>query len=233
MVRALEKHMYPMIYRFVFALSPLLLPAIANGQEPVVAEIQAKVIGVHDGDTIKVLVDKVQTTVRLEAIDAPEIGQGFGTKSKTALATLVMGKTVLVKKTGVDKYGRTLAFVEVNGTQINAEMIKVGFAWHFKKYSDDKKLAELELDAKEREVGLWADSDALPPWEYRERKKIPADELHPPKEEATTKSTTALTHWLNTASSVRHNASCEHYKNTKKGRACSASEGKACGKCGG
>ncbi len=40
-------------------------------------------------------------------------------------------------------------------------------------------------------------------------------------------------HWLNTSSKVRHNAGCRNYKNTKRGRACSPSEGKACGICGG
>jgi micrococcal nuclease len=204
-------------------------------QSKVVEEFEAKVIGVHDGDTIKVLVDKKQVSVRLEGIDAPEIGQGFGTKSKTALANLVMNKNVRVKKTGIDKYGRTLAFIEYESKNVNAEMVKIGFAWHFKKYSDDKDLAELESDARKREVGLWADSDALSPWEYRERKRIPPDELRPPtsQSDSLTKGEAGLTHWLNTSSKVRHNASCEHYKNTKNGRACAASEGKACGKCGG
>lgn len=37
-----------------------------------------------------------------------------------------------------------------------------------------------------------------------------------------------LRYWLNTPSNVRHNSSCRHFKNTKRGRSCSASEGKAC-----
>lgn len=213
----------------------------------VVSEFEAKVISVHDGDTCKVLVGKTQTTVRLEAIDAPEIGQSFGTKSKEALVKLLMRKTVLIRKTGEDKYGRTLAFIKDGDVDVNAEMIRIGFAWHFKKYSDDKRLAELEADARKREVGLWADTDAISPWEYRARKKLPPDELNPPVAAATTAlgladtkdsapsrvEKTELRHWLNTSSGVRHNASCEHYNNTKKGRPCGADEGKACGKCGG
>ena len=42
-----------------------------------------------------------------------------------------------------------------------------------------------------------------------------------------------LSHWLNTSTNVRHNSSCRHFENTKQGRLCSATEGKACGQCGG
>ena len=40
-------------------------------------------------------------------------------------------------------------------------------------------------------------------------------------------------YWLNTSSNVRHNRSCKWYNNTKRGRPCTKSEGKACGICGG
>lgn len=214
--------------------------SFGQAQQPkIIEEIEGKVIGVHDGDTLKVLVGKSQLNVRLEAIDAPEIGQSFGTKAKTALSKLVMGKTVTVHKTGTDKYGRTLGFIQSDEVKVNAEMIKLGFAWHFKKYSDNKELAEIEIDARKSEVGIWAESDAISPWEYRARKKLPAEdrEISPaPQADSKTMPTASepkMTHWLNTSSKVRHNATCEHFKNTKNGRACSADEGKACSKCGG
>ena len=56
-----------------------------------------KVVGVHDGDSITCLNDdKRQLKVRLDAIDAPELGQPFGQASKKALSDLVFGKTVTV-----------------------------------------------------------------------------------------------------------------------------------------
>jgi hypothetical protein len=42
-----------------------------------------------------------------------------------------------------------------------------------------------------------------------------------------------LTHWLNTNGNVRHNSGCRWYHNTKNGRACGPSDGRACGQCGG
>ena len=53
---------------------------------------------------------------------------------------------------------------------------------------------------------------------------------------ATTKSLeteSQLNYWLNTNSGVRHNISCRWYNNTKNGRKCTKSEGRACGTCGG
>lgn len=44
-----------------------------------------KVVGVTDGDTITLLVDKTQVKIRLAGIDAPESKQPFGTKAKQAL----------------------------------------------------------------------------------------------------------------------------------------------------
>lgn len=45
--------------------------------------------------------------------------------------------------------------------------------------------------------------------------------------------TSQESYWLNTSSHVRHNSSCEWYRNTKKGRPCTKSEGRPCGICGG
>jgi endonuclease YncB( thermonuclease family) len=68
-----------------------------------------KVIGVHDGDTITVLrADKSQVSVRLNQIDAPELGQAFGQAAKKALAALVFGQMTEITDHGLDKYGRTI-----------------------------------------------------------------------------------------------------------------------------
>jgi endonuclease YncB( thermonuclease family) len=134
-------------------------------------DLTGKVIGISDGDTIKILVNKKQVTVRLEGIDAPEAKQSFGTKSKQALSEMIFGREVVVKKTGEDRYGRTLGVVMLGDTNINAKMIEDGWAWHYKEYNKDKRLAELEKEAKETKRGLWADANPLPPWEFRARQK--------------------------------------------------------------
>ncbi len=82
----------------------LLLPTPALAAE---ATVHLRVVGVHDGDTITGLTDaKEQVKVRLDAIDAPELGQPFGQASKKALSEMVFGKSVTViekRKTSTDE----------------------------------------------------------------------------------------------------------------------------------
>lgn len=195
--------------------------------------LSGKVISISDGDTITVLrEDKSSVKIRLEGIDAPESSQAFGSKSKDALKELVAGKTVELRKTGEDKYGRSLAFVFIDGVDVNAKLIEDGWAWHYKKYNKDKHLAELEDKARADHKGLWHDESPLPPWEFRARKRgdgasANSDSTIRPPADA------EQTHWLNLSSSVRHNRTCEYFANTKRGRYCKADEGKPCGKCGG
>lgn len=86
--------------------------------------------------------------VRLEGIDAPEKSQAFGAKAKDALTEIVAGKVVTVHKTGADRYERTLARVYVGSDEVNSLMVAMGFAGHYKQYSQDETLAELDERAK-------------------------------------------------------------------------------------
>ena len=85
-------------------LALFLFPAILYAFE-------GKVVGISDGDTIKVLKDGKQVKVRLAAIDCPEKGQPYGQKAKQFTANMVAGKTVKVWETDTDRYGRIVGFV--------------------------------------------------------------------------------------------------------------------------
>jgi endonuclease YncB( thermonuclease family) len=195
-------------------------PLIRPAQSTPFDTLTGRVIGVPDGDSIKILVKMKQVTVRLEGIDAPEAKQSFGNRSKQALSDLVFGKEFLVTKTGQDRYGRSLGFVSTGGIDINAKMIQDGWAWHYKKYNRDSKFADLERQARAAKRGLWAEPNPLAPWDFRDCQKPKA-------------ATIGSEHLLNTSSNVRHNDSCEHFKKSKKGRLCRHDEGKACGICRG
>ncbi len=195
---------------------------VAVAQPKAITEFSGRVVGVSDGDTAKVLVGKETVTVRLEGIDAPETGQAFGTRARQALSSYVFGKTVTVRKTGEDRYDRTLGFLIEGKTDVNAKMVEDGFAWHYKKYNSDPILANLEREARLAKRGFWSDPNPVAPWDYRALKRAPKVEGGGTGE-----------YWLNTASNVRHNSTCDSFKNTKRGRLCSKDEGKACGRCGG
>jgi micrococcal nuclease len=215
---------------------PLFLIGSAPAPPKVTAEFDAKVVGISDGDTLTVLKNREQIKIRLEGIDTPEKAQAFGSKAKSALADLVASKTISVHQTGTDKYGRTLARVIVDGDDVSESLVTQGMAWHYKEYSTDETLASLEDKARAEKIGLWSESNALPPWEFRKRQRgnnRPTVGSDVPAVAEPGPSTSDSLNWLNTSSNVRHNASCQYFKNTKKGRLCGPNEGKACGACGG
>ncbi len=69
----------------------------------------------------------------------------------------------------MDRYGRTVARINCDGTDANAEMVRSGMAWAFTKYLTDPKLKVLEDQAHEARLGLWRDAQPVPPWEWRKR----------------------------------------------------------------
>lgn len=91
------------LYRLVLGLA-LGLVALAG----VAGELVGRVVSVHDGDTLTVLVDSRQIKVRLAEIDAPELGQPFGKRSREDLADLCADKPAQVDDRGKDRYGRTI-----------------------------------------------------------------------------------------------------------------------------
>jgi len=142
----------------------LALPAWA------VDTFTGKCVGVTDGDTIRVLRDGREVRVRIDAIDCPEKSQDFGERAKQFTSSLVFGKVVTVNIGKIDRYGRSVGRVIVDGKDISLELIRAGLAWHYKKYSDDPVLAKAEEDARARKVGLWSMTNPTPPWDYRHRK---------------------------------------------------------------
>ncbi len=134
---------------------------------------EGKVIKIADGDTLTILVDKQQLNIRLSDIDTPERKQPFGTKAKQALSDLAFGKQTRVVEVAVDRYKRIVGRVYVGDIDVNRELVAQGFAWVYRKYSDDAELLELEAQAREGRLGLWADSNAIPPWEWRRGSRTP------------------------------------------------------------
>ncbi len=73
-----------------------------------------------------------------------------------------------VHAAGCDRYGRLLGEVVLpNGRSLNQELVRAGYAWWFRKYSRDIRLARLEEEARQDRRGLWADAAPQAPWEYR------------------------------------------------------------------
>lgn len=145
----------------LLALTSLLtLPAHAH-----------QVIGIADGDTLTLLVDKKPVKIRLANIDAPEKKQPFGQKSKQSLSSLCWGKNAEYVTQAIDRYKRTVAVVYCDGAQVNAAQVKLGMAWVYPKYNKDAALPAMEQAARLTGLGLWADVAPVPPWEWRKSVK--------------------------------------------------------------
>ena len=132
---------------------------------------EAKVISVHDGDTITVRTDET-IKIRIDGIDAPELKQPYGQASKQAMSGLVYGKTVTIKPGKKDRYGRLLARVETDGKDVSVEMVDQGMAHWYQQYAKtDATLAVTQARAKAAKRGLWSDPNAIAPWEFRKKPK--------------------------------------------------------------
>ena len=131
-----------------------------------------RVIGVTDGDTLTVLRAGRREVIRLNGIDAPEKGQAYGDRAKQFTAGLAFGQVVQVVVRDHDRYGRTVADVVLaDGRSLSHEVVRAGYAWWFRRYSSDPRLAALEAEAQAARAGLWADRLPVPPWEWRRTMK--------------------------------------------------------------
>jgi endonuclease YncB( thermonuclease family) len=144
------------------ALAFMPLPGVA-------ATLTGRVVGVHDGDTIKVLdANRQQHKIRLAGIDAPESRQAFGTRSRQNLSSLVFGKNVAVEWKKRERYKRIVGKVLVDGHDMNLEQVRAGMAWWYRQYAKEQTLADRQLyelaenDARAARRGLWADPQPVP-----------------------------------------------------------------------
>ncbi len=134
-------------------------------------EFFGKVIGVKDGDTIEVLYKKEPIIIRLEHIDCPEKKQPFGQKAKQFTSDFCFGKKVkVISKGRFDRYRRLIATIEYNSNLLNKELVKNGYALHFKKYSKDSTYSILEETARFQKKGMWSQKKIIEPWLFRKKR---------------------------------------------------------------
>lgn len=149
------------------------LPVYAPLAAGCTATLTARVTSVHDGDTITVLSNNTEHKIRLNGIDAPELGQAFGQASKRNLSGLIFGKAVQIETNKTDRYGRLIGTVLLDGRDINLAQLRAGMAWYYKQYERDvaverrSSYADAEREARVARRGLWADAAPVAPWDYR------------------------------------------------------------------
>jgi endonuclease YncB( thermonuclease family) len=151
---------------------PLLIAALFVAAPLHAATLEGKA-DVVDGDTILV---EGSVAVRLHGIDAPETLQtcerdeksyDCGKHATAALARLIAGRPVRCELVGRDDFKRALGVCFVAGTEINAVMVKQGWALAFVKYSD--AYTPQQTEAETAKAGIWGGT-FINPGDWRERK---------------------------------------------------------------
>jgi micrococcal nuclease len=129
-----------------------------------------KVQRIIDGDTLKVDIEDTSETVRIIGIDTPETVhpnkavECFGMEASNRLKNLLDGKAILLQPNPAedrDRYGRMLRYVELDGEDIGASMIRDGYAYSYKQYPHSRltNYNGLEQEARAARRGLWAACD--------------------------------------------------------------------------
>ncbi len=119
---------------------------------------------IADGDTF--ILENNKQTVRLFGLDTPEMNNCYGPESYARLDQLLKKRQVQIKEPVVDKFGRIVALVYVDGKLINEIMIKEGFAAYRSEPGSGKEAMKAAHEiAKTNKIGIYskACTDEIPP----------------------------------------------------------------------
>lgn len=153
-----------------FLKTTITATAVFIGFSAQASVIQGKVVSVFDGDTVTVVdSEKNKHRIRLAQIDAPEQKQPFGPAARKHVSQLLLGKEVEAHIQEIDSKGNQLGTIYLDGENINMQIIDAGYAWAFDTNISNSAYSINQIQAKEAGVGLWADKNPIPPWEWRKQ----------------------------------------------------------------
>lgn len=121
----------------------------------------ATVVAVTDGDTVRVLLNRVEEPVRLIGINAPEGGECVADQATARLDQLLDGTTVSLvgDQSDRDQFDRLLRYLYLDGVFINELLVREGLALAVRYQPDTAQAATLEAaqtEAEADQVGMWA-----------------------------------------------------------------------------
>ena len=140
---------------------------------------KARVVKIHDGDTVTISDRGTLRCLRVHGVDAPENDQPGADPAAEFLSQLVGGQLVSVAPIDLDIYGRTVATISLTcGRVVNHELVLAGHAWFYEYFAPGNRvLAVLEALAQGARAGLWSADEPVAPWDWRrrERQAAPVD----------------------------------------------------------
>ena len=161
---------------YLWILGVLLWPLLAQAEQ-----FTGKVINIRTGDTLSVFRNGRAVQVHLYGVVCPERSQAFGSQARQFTRDVAFRQTVAVAVDAVatnatERRGQLIAAVQLpNGMDLSQALVQAGYAWHDTRYApQDKRLAQLEAEARAAQRGLWAEANPVPPWEWRQGQRQPA-----------------------------------------------------------
>ncbi len=178
-----RKTKYPLIFILLFSIISSYYLFDQKSSKKGVGALEhldgnARVIEIHDGDTVTIELDGAIFRTRLIGIDAPEMGQKpWGERSKKHLMELLKKAREVRIETDIekfDKYDRLLIYLFTEeGTLINEQLLRDGYAVILTippniRYVD--RFIKAQKEAKEHKRGIWGKKGLKEmPAEYKEK----------------------------------------------------------------
>ena len=137
---------------------------LSSNAQAAAERIAARIIAVHDGDTVTIFINGREQRCRLIGIDAPETGQQpWGLWAKEHLRSLVKEQRWQVfVETGlemIDGYDRLLVYLWTKDNQlINEHMLEDGYAVLLTYQPNSKyanRFAKAQRTARQKKLGIW------------------------------------------------------------------------------
>lgn len=122
------------------------------------------VVSIHDGDTLRIMLDGKEEKLRLYGIDTPELKQEYGKEAKEELQKMCKNKKAKVELKGIDRYKRHLGVLYCDERNVNKALLQNGYAWSYNNWNK-----KLEIKARREKQGLWKEDNPINPKEYRRK----------------------------------------------------------------
>jgi len=161
-----------MLKTLIISLGSVFFKLVASAllaTSPAAAEGVSGVASVIDADTIEIRGQRI----RLHGIDAPESRQLCGSddgnwrcgqRASAVLSDKIGRAPISCRVSGSDRYGRLIAVCFLGREDLNAWLVRNGWAMAYRRYSTDY-IDEKEA-ARRNRLGIWR-GRFVPPWDWR------------------------------------------------------------------
>jgi micrococcal nuclease len=146
----------PAWFKIVFIVAIALVMAL--GYPPQSAQAARSIVQFYDGDNITIVQSGMKTKIHLACIDAPELQQPLGDRARKTLKALVGELPISLRVFKRDRFGRLIAEVYADGTNVNKQLVERGQAYFDREQIKDcQDYDAIEQLAKHKHLGIWKD----------------------------------------------------------------------------